>query len=320
MARTSKNEKGETTYKYSEIFHSFQGEGFYTGRNTAWLRFFLCNLSCSGFGQKDPTDPSTYILPFEDFDVSSVKRIEDLPVWEYGCDSSYTWAKKFRHLAHDDSALQIVNNITQSFAHESNPQGLFLHPLTLQETHMAFTGGEPMLNQDAMIAIMHAFHAVGNIPRFVTVETNGTRKIKDPMVDMIDLFHTTDEFGGLVSDERGSTEWFWSCSPKLWSTAGEKSKKAICPDIVAAYAEASNRGQLKYVVNGSKESWKEVEQHTKAFREAGVDWDVYIMPVGATKEEQEEPQVAEIAMEAMKRGYHVSGRLHCYIFGNKIGT
>lgn len=310
----------DKTFKYSEIFSSFQGEGFYTGRSTAWIRFFLCNLQCDGFGQKDPTDPSTYIIPYKDFDVSSVKKIEDLPVWEYGCDSSYTWAKKYRHLAHDDTAVEICGRIQEALAHESNPAGLFLHPATLQETHMAFTGGEPMLNQEAMIAIMNTFSQRDNSPLNVTVETNGTKKIKDPMKEMIDMFQTSSEFDGLVPDERGPTEWFWSCSPKLWSTAGEKPKKAICPEVVGGYANSSNRGQLKYVVNGTPESWKEVEEHTKAFRKEGVDWDVYIMPVGATKEEQEQPQIAEIAVEAMKRGYHVSGRLHCYVFGNKIGT
>jgi hypothetical protein len=44
------------------------------------------------------------------------------------------------------------------------------------------------------------------------------------------------------------------------------------------------------------------------------------MPVGATKEVQEQDQIPEIAIEAMKRGYYFSGRLHCYVFGNQIGT
>ena len=101
----------ESTFKYSEIFHSFQGEGTKTGTSCAWIRFFLCNLQCDGFGQKDPTDPSTYVLPYQNFDVSSIKRIEDLPVWEYGCDSSYTWAKKYRHLAHDHTAAEICDRI-----------------------------------------------------------------------------------------------------------------------------------------------------------------------------------------------------------------
>ena len=41
-------------YLYSEIFKSIQGEGTYTGVHTLWLRFFMCNLQCNGFGQQDP--------------------------------------------------------------------------------------------------------------------------------------------------------------------------------------------------------------------------------------------------------------------------
>ena len=75
-------------YYYSEIFYSIQGEGHYTGVPTAWIRFFLCNLQCNGFGQKDPTNPETYELPYEDFDPMSVNRVEDLPVWKHGIDVS----------------------------------------------------------------------------------------------------------------------------------------------------------------------------------------------------------------------------------------
>lgn len=312
MTKKNVNENGDKTFKYSEIFHSFQGEGFYTGRSTAWIRFFLCNLSCDGFGQKDPTDPSTYVLPYETFDVSKIQMIEDLPVWEYGCDSSYTWAKKYRHLAHDDSAFEICNKIQEHLAHPSNPQGLFIHPHTKQHHHMAFTGGEPMLSQEAMVAILEEFNARDNLPHFVTVETNGTKPFKKNV--HLDAYISNSYVA------HANREWFWSVSPKLWSTAGEKAKKAIQPEVVASYAEVSNFGQLKYVVNGSQQSWDEVEQHTEAFRKAGVDFPVYIMAVGATKEEQEASTIPDIAMEAIRRGYHFSGRLHCYVFGNKIGT
>jgi organic radical activating enzyme len=307
-------------YKFSEIFYSFQGEGKYTGRPTAWIRFFLCNLQCDGFGQKDPTDPDSYVLPYKDFDVSTVNRIEDLPVWEYGCDSSYTWAKKYRHLAHEETARTITAMIREEIAHGTNPHGMFCHPGTRQETDMAFTGGEPMLNQEAIAEIMGEFAKQGNCPLNVTVETNGTRPIKDVLASAITQHKTAHEWGGLVEDDRGQPEWFWSCSPKLWSTAGEKPNKAIKPEVVGGYARVSNHGQLKYVVNGTNESWREVEEYTRMFRDEGVDWPVYIMPVGATKEEQEEKQIAEIAVEAMKRGYFFSGRLHCYVFGNQIGT
>lgn len=312
MAKVEQNEQGVNLYRYSEIFHSFQGEGSLTGRSTAWIRFFLCNLNCNGFGQKDPTDPSTYILPYKDFDVSSVSRVEDLPVWDYGCDSSYTWAKKYKHLTHNDTAKTICDKIQDVLKHPSNPDGHFCHPKTLQYHHLAFTGGEPMLNQEAMLRILEEFNRRGNHPKYVTIETNGTKPfITNTLDDYIDV-----RFSDLMA-----REWFWSVSPKLWSTAGEKPKKAIKPGVVASYAEVSDRGHLKYVVNGSQESWDEVEENTARFRDAGVKWDVYIMAVGATKDSQEEGgEVADIAMEAMKRGYHFSGRLHCHIFGNVVGT
>ena len=62
-----------------------------------------------------------------------------------------------------------------------------------------------------------------------------------------------------------------------------------------------------------------MEEVLKLFRDAGVDYPVYIMPVGAREEEQTETagRVAEIAF---KRGYNVSARVHVYLFGNAIGT
>ena len=57
---------------YSEIFRSIQGEGVYTGVPTVWLRLFGCNLECNGFGQKDPTDPSTYVLPYQEIELKDI--------------------------------------------------------------------------------------------------------------------------------------------------------------------------------------------------------------------------------------------------------
>ena len=43
------------------------------------------------------------------------------------------------------------------------------------------------------------------------------------------------------------------------------------------------------------------------------------MPVGATEESQSEEIVKIIAEETMNRGWNVSARVHCYIWGNEIG-
>ncbi len=300
------NNTTEKKYYYSEIFHSIQGEGHYTGVPTAWIRFFLCNLQCNGFGQKDPTNPDTYELPFQDFDVSSVKRVEDLPVWDKGCDSSYTWAKKFKGLMGHETPTILANKIVDIMKNETNPDGLFLHPLTKQRQHLCFTGGEPLMatGQQAIVGIYKELEKQNNLPGSMTFETNGTQKIREPFADWI---------------KKIDTEVFFSCSPKLWSVAGEKSEKAIKPEIVAEYRKLSSKGQLKFVVGQNDAEWDEMELVIKKFKDAGVDWPIWVMPTGAREEEQT-TTAGKVAEKAFKRGYNVAARVHVYLFGNAIGT
>ena len=258
-----------TTLKYSETFYSAQGEGQYVGIPSLWMRFFLCNLQCNGFGQSDPTDPSTYDLPYEKLDITDITNVFDLPVFEKGCDSSYTWSKKYKHLITDKTVEEAVDELTALLPHSQ-----FVHPVTGQSVHMVFTGGEPMLKntQPGMMHVIEEFKRRKNQPMNVTVETNGTKPI-------------TDEFAEWIQREYSNwtgREWYWSLSPKLWSTAGEKPKKAIKPEVIGRYAEVSPHGQLKFVVNGTDASWKEVEEHTKLFRDDGCNFTVWIMGVGVT--------------------------------------
>jgi 7-carboxy-7-deazaguanine synthase len=302
--------------KYSETFFSPQGEGAYVGIPSLWMRFFLCNLQCDGFGQDDPTDPATYDLPYERIDISDITDVMDLPVFSKGCDSSYTWAKKYKHLITERSVEQAVDELTALL-----PTGTFVHSATGQSADMVFTGGEPMLKntQPGMVAILREFHRRGNMPHRVTVETNGTKPITEELIDLIDDMLISSEYGGLLSDDTGQQpEWYWSVSPKLWATAGERPEKAIKPEVVKGYANASNHGQLKFVVNGNAESWLEVEQHVKAFRDAGVTWPVWIMGVGGTVEGLKMTE-AMIADEAIQRGYYYTSRVHAHIYGNAIG-
>ena len=90
------------------------------------------------------------------------------------------------------------------------------------------------------------------------------------------------------------------------------------PDVVGSYANVSENGQLKYVVNGSSESWREVEENTKLFREAGCDFPVWIMGIGGTLEGLKLTE-ADIADEAIQRGYNYTTRAHVHIYGNAIG-
>ncbi len=299
-------DKAEKKYYYSEIFHSIQGEGHYTGVPTAWIRFFLCNLQCSGFGQIDPTNPETYDLPFLDYDVSQVKIVEDLPVWEKGCDSSYTWAKKYKHLMGQETPTVLANKIVDILKTDSNPEGKFLHPVSKQKQHLCFTGGEPLMvtGQAASVGIYKELEKQGNLPSSMTFETNGTQKLKPEFKEWV---------------KNINEEVFFSCSPKLFTVSGEQTKKAIIPEVVAEYREVSDAGQLKFVVGSEQRQWDEMEGAIEKYRALGVDWPIWVMPVGAREEEQT-ATAGDVAKMAFQRGYNVAARVHVYLFGNAIGT
>jgi organic radical activating enzyme len=301
------------THRYSEIFYSFQGEAEMAGKPSVWLRFFGCNLECNGFGQTEPTKPETHILPYKDFDVSTVERLEDLPVWNYGCDSSYSWSAKYKKLVHNETVEEIVDRLTNLMKSVDNPEGEFIHPITNQDTQLAFTGGEPMLNQPAMIDIVREFQRRGNCPRTITVETNATKPLSADLKDFIE----TEYANGL------GYRWHWAMSPKLHTVSGEVD--AVIAYRIFEYAQVmGSTAVLKFVHNGSDAAWAEVTKYQydiyEFFKSAEQHPpEMWIMPVGATKDAQELPSVGEISMEAMKRGYNVATRNHCYVFGNVIG-
>lgn len=296
-------------YRYSEIFgRTIQGEGTYTGVITSWIRFFGCNLECKGFGQEDPKDPSTYDLPHEKLDLNDVTDVNELPVVEKGCDSSYSWSKRFRHLAKRATAEQICDEVEKVNASEFNPEGKFKHPNTGQHIHLCFTGGEPILAQHGIHAVLEEFDRRGNTPHYITMETNGTQYLKEPLYNFL-------------RDQWAGTESFWSLSPKLFTTSGEAN--VIKPEIVSRYTEADPyrtpaNGHLKFVVNGSQETWDELDEAVQAFRDQGINWDVWIMPVGSTDEDLRVNQ-ANICEQCFDRGYYFAPRVHAWVFDNVLG-
>lgn len=307
-------------YIYSEVFNSIQGEGLYTGVWTLWLRFYMCNLQCDGFGQLEPTKPETYELPYKDFDAKSVNRVEDLPVWDKGCDSSYTWSRKFRHLMGQKTAPEILKAVEDTAKTDSCPQGGFYHPVSDRSAHLCYTGGEPLMPHAQRCVVemneeMRRYEHERHKPACITWETNGTQPLTKEFRDSV------------MNNGVWTVPVFFSCSPKLFTVAGEKHEKAIHPDIVKDYDlvafnvnhEKRVNGQLKFVMGPREEQWEEMEYVLSLYRKAGINWPVYIMPVGATVEEQER-DAGEVAKIAFERGYNVSGRLHCYLFGNAIGT
>ncbi|AUR86020.1 7-carboxy-7-deazaguanine synthase-like protein [Vibrio phage 1.081.O._10N.286.52.C2] len=280
--------------KWTEMFYSIQGEGRYTGQASLFFRFWGCNLECHGFGQEDPTDPDTYVLDFKEFDPKSegITSVEDLPVFQRGCDSSYTWAKKYSHLAMKTEISDVCEMMLDKLPNRK-----------WGKVHWVITGGEPMMNQPQIVAMMEYFQSIGNMPAGVTIETNGTQPLK---MDWLYVF----------------PELNFSVSFKLFNVTGELNEKAIKPEIVNSYAQVGNVW-LKPVVVDTEACWNELDmllaQYTSQRRLGNVD--VYVMPCGATQEEQEQDgYMKSIANKALARGYNVSARMHVWIYGNAVGT
>lgn len=294
-----------STIRYSEIFYSMQGEGLFTGQPTVWLRLFGCNLNCDGFGQDSPTKHNTHDLPYKNLDIEQYNYLEELPVFEKGCDSSYSWMKKYRHLNRTGTVSEVAQKLLT--ARPNN---------TWYNTHLCFTGGEPLLrpNQKQVMDLLSCLEVNNQLPSHITFETNGTQQLQPVFLSFLDRLCTDNNVSIL-----------WSLSPKLYTVSGEFPDKAIKPTNLSQYLSIPNSDfTLKFVVRDDPDTWDELENTLYKYK-AEVNMNptngfgkIWIMPVGATKESQSD--ISTIADKALSLGYNISIRAHCYIWGNTIGV
>lgn len=296
-------------------FKSIQGEGLRTGSLSVWVRFAGCNLRCQGFFQNEPTKPSTWIEPISHYKLLDYKSSMEMPVIEYGCDSLYSVDPKFKKFWFSYTEDELFNEI-QRLAYD----GSWTHPVTGNSVDLCFTGGEPLLQQKAIMNMLSRWSHLsvedaveGGAPEIIQIETNGTKVLSSELVEVV----TRGLHGGRSG--KWEPEFCFNVSPKLFNVSGEE--YVWEPEIIASYFELAG-GCLKFVVNNKDETWQELDQKVKELREMmQIMPPIYIMPVGATKEQQEDSKViAAIANRAIENGYHISGRIHCNIWGNTIGV
>lgn len=326
--------KDANKFYYSEIFgDTIQGEGLFTGISTVWIRYFLCNLNCSGFGQLEPSKPETWEpLVSDNINLIDIKDITELPVFERGCDSAYSVAKRFKHLQKYETVEEIVDRIQALL-----PNGKFVYPSTGQPIHFAFTGGEPMLNQPATIAILNEFKRRDMKLSSITFETNGTRKISKELVECL--------ADHIISD---GLEVLWSVSPKLLHTSGELPKKAMKPEHFSEYLWSVEheilmrlgddgsyllpkvKMQVKFVANGGQATWDEIDDVLDLLKRYNIEYQpdnkitFWVMPLGGTLEGQlgqvsGHMSAGQVADQAIARGFNVSARVHNYLWSNVVG-
>lgn len=289
--------------RYSEAFYSVQGEGRFVGVPSIFLRVFGCNFECRGFGQPrgdliPVTEMPYYTDPKADKEhPEAYKSIDELPVTPIGCDSSASWAMKYKHLQMTKSVDEVFDHITSLL-----PNGTFTGQHG-EDIHLVITGGEPLLGwQRVWPELIERCIKVGL--KNVTFETNGTQHVKQELIDYFNEapVHVT-----------------WSTSPKL-SISGEKTDDALVPDVLVSMNQVDNSFLYTKFVVRDKQDFEEVDMFVDSYKESGVILDsVYCMPEGATLEQQTltEKDVAEACMET---GYKFSPRLHISLFGNAWGT
>ena len=226
----------------------------------------------------------------------------DLPVFEKGCDSSYSWAKKYKHLTQSRSIIETVSELENIL-----PTKTFKHLYSEQQIHLCITGGEPLLQQENVVESFKEFEIRNNLPKFVTFETNGTQKLNNDFIEY---------FSQYIAN---GNEVFFSISPKLYSITGEKRDKVLKPEYIKEYYNLSNQGQLKFVIDNNKTSQDELEEVVSILRQNNIYYNVWCMPSGALKEQQQSI-AREVSEFASEKGYYTCARVHTYLFGNEIGT
>jgi len=280
--------------KIAELFYSIQGEGRYMGVPSIFLRTFGCNFRCAGFGMPRGE------LSTEADELAAVHELypypkyESLPLVTTGCDSYASWHPDFKHLSPMLESDAIAERIMEILPHSR-----------WRDEHLVITGGEPLLGWQ------RAYPDLLNHPKMqglkeITFETNGTQKLTEEFKNYLDHY----------IDESYGREVTFSVSAKL-PASGEKWEEAICPEIVCEY-ENYGTAYLKFVV-ATEQDIADAECAVGAYRAAGFQGHIYLMPVGGV-ESVYTLNAKNVALAAMKRGWRYSDRLQLPLFSNAWGT
>jgi organic radical activating enzyme len=281
--------------KIAELFYSIQGEGRYMGVPSVFLRTFGCNFKCAGFGMPRG-ELSTEIEPIAQR-IAEFKNYEELPLVSTGCDSYASWDPRFKDLSPMLTTDAITDRIMEILPFKK-----------WQDEHLVITGGEPLLGWQRAYPDLLDHTSMINLKE-ITFETNGTQKLTPEFKDYLNHWK-------LRINKSWCESITFSVSPKL-PCSGENWEDAICPAIVREYEDVGYT-YLKFVVS-TEQDVLDAECAIGAYRKAGFDGPVYLMPIGGIESVYtlNNRRVAELAMS---KGLRYSDRLQVPLFKNEWGT
>jgi organic radical activating enzyme len=227
----------------------------------------------------------------------TTKEFNDLPIVHTGCDTYASIYPEFKHFNMLKSVDEVVEHLLSLL-----PEGKWTMD-NGQDVHLILTGGEPLLAWQRLYVELFEHPRMQDLKN-VTIETNTTQ-------------HLHDDFYNYLNDHE-KIQLTFSCSPKL-SVSGESWDDAIKPDVAREYSCVDGSDMYFKFVVADQDDVDEVGRAVDAYREAGVDVPVYLMPLGGRSEEYT-LNVQEVANLCMERGWRFSPRLHISLFGNAWGT
>ncbi|MDG2399346.1 MAG: 7-carboxy-7-deazaguanine synthase QueE [Akkermansiaceae bacterium] len=229
-----------------EIFHTLQGEGASLGAPAVFLRLSLCNLHC------------------------------------HWCDTPYTWNWEQTPWKHQD---EVKFSKAEAIV-ELSPAEIAPLILSYNCNRLVLTGGEPLLQQDELVALS------GLLPEitFIEIETNGTQLPSDDFVDLPTQFNV---------------------SPKL-SNSGMAENLRLNFKALDLFASLE-KAHFKFVVCNQSDLDEIKALHSKLNLSPDR---IHLMPEGRDAEtlQQRSLWLADICRD---QGYHFSPRLHVLLWGNE---
>ena len=237
-----------------EDFYSIQGEGKSLGAPSVFLRLAGCNLRCSGFSYKHP------------------KTGEHL-----GCDTKHVWMKGERQSFTDIIARWEILGWLEHLK---------------QGAHLVITGGEPLLQQPALVEFLKMLDQKTITPVYAEVETNATMLFQEPFLARVNQINA---------------------SPKLLHS-GEKNAYFI--DALTQLA-ASPKTAFKFVVRNAEDLAEIHARYISFFNITPKN--IWLMPEAGTKALLEARQ-QDIIELAKQHSMNYSTRLHLLVWDEATGV
>ncbi|HVB44709.1 MAG TPA: 7-carboxy-7-deazaguanine synthase QueE [Streptosporangiaceae bacterium] len=189
------------------------------------------------------------------------------------CDTAYTWDWKRFDVA-QESHRAYVEEIAGSVL--ACPAGM-----------VVITGGEPLLQQHALIRLLRLISGSG---RRIEIETNGTIPPLRELTALVDTFNV---------------------SPKLANSGVLPSRRT--DRAALSSLAACGKAVFKFVLSGPDD----VQEVAALEQDFGLS-PVWVMPEGATAESVQTGMQA-LAEDALAHGWNLSSRLHILVWGDQRG-